>query len=392
MKIIDKCAVAALLGASSLALAACQPMEYAEGKDSAPALPSGADNFRAELEKPYRVIGTEPFWTVNIDQGVMSYRPMEGDEISVELPEPLGIDGGWVLATDRLKLTIFDRPCSDGMSDRVYPHSVQVEVDGNLLQGCGTIWEPDGAQAGLANTSWEFVTLDGKKPKLMEGMDRPGTPGISFAESSFGVGSGCNGGGGLYLAGDGWLRTGGIMATQMGCGDELMKQEEAAFGLFGGKVKWRRDGEGRLYLENGAHKAVLVEREYRQQSRDEVLPLRLEERRWNVATFNEKWDGYDGYGQSPFTASFSNGRLSIRVACNSFSGSYSVAGNRLTVGPLAATRKACPPDQQAKEDALVTLLESGPLMTVNPNRELLIASEVGEMTLQGTRTADEAEK
>ena len=44
-----------------------------------------------------------------------------------------------------------------------------------------------------------------------------------------------------------------------------------------------------------------------------------------------------------YTLSFSDGRLSTRVDCNSCGGSFSVNGTTLTAGPnLACTRAACP--------------------------------------------------
>jgi uncharacterized membrane protein len=30
------------------------------------------------------------------------------------------------------------KPCSDGMSDRSYPHTVKVEIAGRVLKGCGS--------------------------------------------------------------------------------------------------------------------------------------------------------------------------------------------------------------------------------------------------------------
>ena len=43
------------------------------------------------------------------------------------------------------------------------------------------------------------------------------------------------------------------------------------------------------------------------------------------------------------TARFVDGRVSGSTGCNSYSGSYDLGGDELRIGPLAMTRKACPP-------------------------------------------------
>src|SRR5262245_54245173 len=56
-----------------------------------------------------------------------------------------------------------------------------------------------------------------------------------------------------------------------------------------------------------------------------------------------------------YTLSFSDGRLSTRVDCNSCGGSYSVNESTLTAGPnLACTRAACP--TMAFENAYTAIL------------------------------------
>jgi uncharacterized membrane protein len=44
-----------------------------------------------------------------------------------------------------LTATVTHKACSDGMSDRSYPHTVKVEIGGRVLNGCG--W-PEGYDFG----------------------------------------------------------------------------------------------------------------------------------------------------------------------------------------------------------------------------------------------------
>ena len=54
-------------------------------------------------------------------------------------PTPPVIHGfaGEIYNTPRIHVNIVHGRCSDGMSDRVYPDKVQVDVDGRRFNGCG---------------------------------------------------------------------------------------------------------------------------------------------------------------------------------------------------------------------------------------------------------------
>ena len=65
-----------------------------------------------------------------------------------------------------------------------------------------------------------------------------------------------------------------------------------------------------------------------------------------------------------YTLSFSDGRLSTRVDCNSCGGSFSVNGTMLTAGPnLACTRAACA--TMAFENAYTAILSGDSNVVVN---------------------------
>jgi heat shock protein HslJ len=82
-----------------------------------------------------------------------------------------------------------------------------------------------------------------------------------------------------------------------------------------------------------------------------------------------------------YTISFSQGRLSTRVDCNSCGGTFSVEGTTLTAGPnLACTRAACP--TMAFESAYTAIL-SGDSTTVVTGSTLTLSSARG--TLQFVR-------
>jgi len=96
----------------------------------APAYPSG--------ETTYRAIGTEPFWDLEIGRELIFTD--RGNNVSVSQPAPQPIQGtaGPSYQTSRLEVNIVHRQCNDGMSERNYPDTVDVRVDGRQrYRGCG---------------------------------------------------------------------------------------------------------------------------------------------------------------------------------------------------------------------------------------------------------------
>lgn len=88
----------------------------------------------------YRALGTEPFWSVTIGGGRMIYDSANGPRFSVPAPRPRTTFNGHRYESQRLTVDVVHTRCSDGMSDRTYADTVQVNVDGENLRGCGGAW------------------------------------------------------------------------------------------------------------------------------------------------------------------------------------------------------------------------------------------------------------
>lgn len=91
------------------------------------------------MAESYRALGTEPFWALTIDQRRMVFTEANAPGVEIAQPTPRVIIGfaGDIYQTPRLNVNIVHGRCSDGMSDRVYPDSVQLNVDGRAYRGCG---------------------------------------------------------------------------------------------------------------------------------------------------------------------------------------------------------------------------------------------------------------
>lgn len=86
----------------------------------------------------YHAVGTEPGWSLDLDSRWMIFSGAYGENPLAE-PTPRAIVGfaGELYRGERIDLNIVHRRCSDGMSDRVYPDTVQLTVDGVRYRGCG---------------------------------------------------------------------------------------------------------------------------------------------------------------------------------------------------------------------------------------------------------------
>jgi len=86
---------------------------------------------------PYHALGTEPFWNVLIDEQNLTFTQPDAAPILQPTPKVIVGFAGEIYQTPRINVNIVHARCSDGMSDRVYPDKVQVQVDGRQYNGCG---------------------------------------------------------------------------------------------------------------------------------------------------------------------------------------------------------------------------------------------------------------
>jgi len=86
---------------------------------------------------PYHAVGTEPFWSLLIDEHNLTFTQPDAAPIIQPTPKVIIGIAGEIYQTPRINVNIVHGSCSDGMSDRTYPDKVQVTVDGRQFNGCG---------------------------------------------------------------------------------------------------------------------------------------------------------------------------------------------------------------------------------------------------------------
>src|SRR5690606_11420294 len=90
----------------------------------------------------YRAQGNEPFWSLVLEQATMSFSQLGVDDtVRAERPAAERLEDGWRFAAtasgEPFLVRIEDRRCSDSMSGRPFPHTIEVTVGDQVFTGCG---------------------------------------------------------------------------------------------------------------------------------------------------------------------------------------------------------------------------------------------------------------
>ncbi len=92
----------------------------------------------------FHAIGTEPFWALDIGEDGLRFTTPE-DQTGIQWPAISPTSQGdtlhWAGRTERAAVDarIWKAPCSDGMSDRVWPYTAAVRVAGESHRGCAEL-------------------------------------------------------------------------------------------------------------------------------------------------------------------------------------------------------------------------------------------------------------
>lgn len=131
-----------ILAASALCLtmAACSEPAAPPAAEP-PAEPVAVTLGGVDLNQPVRLLGTEPFWGVDMTATEFAYSGVDRPEQRAPRPQTniQGTTVTWTTTTEAgvpLVVTLMETECSDGMSDRTYPLVARVEVGTETLNGC----------------------------------------------------------------------------------------------------------------------------------------------------------------------------------------------------------------------------------------------------------------
>ena len=204
----------------------------------------------ASAAEPYTALGTEPFWSIEIADGRITYdTPYE--RFSVAAPQPSPTGEGRRYETERLTVEIEPGVCNDGMSDNLYADTVTVTVDGALLSGCGG---GHVAVDHLPHSRWLIEQIDGE-PVWEAGYE------IEFGADRISGQAGCNRFSGSYSRSGADLVLGSLTATRRLCRSEAMAHERRAFRILTGTLRID-SGEGDSLVLTGPGGSLRLLREF----------------------------------------------------------------------------------------------------------------------------------
>ena len=104
-------------------------------------------------------------------------------------------------------------------------------------------------------------------------------------------------------------------------------------------------------------------------------PVKLPDSAWQVTTFA----GQTPLADHPITFEFDNeGNIAGDGSCNRFGGSCKIKGDKIEVGPLRSTRRACEPDIMQQEHKFLSMLSSATAWSTDGD-ELILAAPEGEI-------------
>lgn len=124
-----------------------------------------------------------------------------------------------------------------------------------------------------------------------------------------------------------------IGSTQMACPAPISQQEQRYLALLSDVAAWQRSGDA-LELSSGDGKTLLKYAAAR--------PVALVGSAWTATGINNGRGGVVSNATTHLsTASFSVDTITGNAGCNSFTASYEIDGDQITIGRVAATRKYC---------------------------------------------------
>jgi heat shock protein HslJ len=328
---------------------------------------AGFSGVVAAQEQPLICFGNEPSWSVDLTEpGVARFATPDQEAVTYRgkatrhafLPETLW--RGSPAAGRDLVAWLQDSTCTDNMSGTKLPVTARVSTpDGRFLSGCCRVPAKatgGSAMASLESGTWRLQELPGAQPSALAQLQRPVT--MRFESGRLSGFAGCNNFSGSYtLAGD-QLKIGPVASTQMACPEPGSSIETTFHKALSGTLRYAVDGD-HMTATTATGGTLRFER---------VPPPQLSGVNWKVTSFNNNRHAVVGVlGESSITMSFKDGLVAGSAGCNRFHGTYSTDGSKLTVGPLATTRRACEEPLMTQEREFLAALASAVTWSIDGN-------------------------
>lgn len=208
-----------------------------------------------------------------------------------------------------------------------------------IVGGCSLRGDDD-ANGGLAFTSWTVLSISGV-PTV-----GPTRPTMTFDPGGTLSGStGCNQYSAAFRTDGATIRIAQSSSTAAMCVDGNIALQETAFlDQLQGATAWRQTEDGNLVLTGAGE--IIAGPGVVEGPPDQAPIAELAGTAWTLA---EMGGTADFAGLVPTLEFRQIGDLAGFAGCNQFSGSYTVTGGDLSLGPIASTKMGCEPPASAVE-------------------------------------------
>jgi heat shock protein HslJ len=223
----------------------------------------------------------------------------------------------------------------------------------------------DSAQVGLAGLEFLLESAEGFMP--VQGT----TVRLSFDATSLNVSGGCNSLSGSYSLCDGRICVGDLSTTDIGCGSALHAQDTWLGDFFGASPLAVQSG-ARLTLEGTEATLAFLDREVADPDRPLVGPT------WRIDTIirgSGPSSGASSVAITPTLEFRTDGEYGVFTGCQTGYGTYTVAGDSITLSGAAYTEEGCLPANEAVHDHVVEVLAEGTATYEIEARRLTITRE-----------------
>lgn len=176
----------------------------------------------------FKIIGTEPFWNIEISEDKISYTQIEGHKIEFPYNEPI-IDSfsesriyKTVNGNGSILIKLTKEFCSDGMSDRNYDYKAEVEMvqfkKMTKLNGCGFFVFED-----FLSGTWLLKQIKSKNIPTNENLIQPFIE-FDIENNRISGNAGCNGFSSSFELHNDQIAFKEILLTRMFCQDLTLEQ------------------------------------------------------------------------------------------------------------------------------------------------------------------------
>lgn len=204
-----------------------------------------------------------------------------------------------------------------------------------------------GTGGTLEGTQWKLTSFDasGTSTTVPAGV----TVDARFAANTIAGSGGCNVYSGPVTVSGATIKVGALVSTQMACAGPSGDVERAYLANLAKAATFTATADALTMFDAGGAPILVY-------AAGPANPL---EGGWIVTGYNNgKQAVVSPMTGTTLTATFTADTVSGSAGCNDYNGPYTLDGDKVTIGPLATTRKACEQPVMDQETAFLTALQT----------------------------------